>query len=672
MVNTPEGLSAEQSRDFDALFGSRFGKIFQLSFVAVLFVTIALVIWVATSSQEQISADLLEARTSLAQNEYEWSQQLIAGFDEKHSWLQRHGLGIEISLFEKLGTGLFSSARILRFDRAEVGFLPNAFIGLHFVLNRLIFLVLATWRIWAVFAIFGAVYARRSIRPYQGDDLLGQTGNGRLYYSGVLAHLDDVDERGAPKQLATGLACPRVASPEHVLKSELYALLGEYGADNGTNEYLVGIILQYSKVPGFLTDRDDARNASDEWASLNLSEYAEHWLAASLRLHARLQNQNGGEDAATQAVEPESALEASIDAALSRVLTAKLKRDLKKVPAALIASLVLAHQAGKVLVYAYEGSRWTIRSRFPELAARAILHSVPQFAEDYDTQERNWIRRSLVFASRRSVFAPVRMPTDLSPETKILRNWSEVLLNPPQKLTFAADEIELVTLLDELHERWQKFFFEAVQRQDERITDAGFASRSNLLFLPVANLIEVFGNFTKSSELDRLAALSTFVAQKTRIDVLASPGLEENSAESRYFDKLPGPLGFMEIKELARRHNLNEDLVQRWSSYRMVLHAFGWLARRVGEFTVPESSIIFAVFESEEGSRTQDVNAQGLIGKAAMVPLRISRLASRWGNTWPRAFRQVGAAMMAQTQDDYERMLKGELKDVPPEVMELG
>jgi hypothetical protein len=67
-----------------------------------------------------------------------------------------------------------------------------------------------------------------------------------------------------------------------------------------------------------------------------------------------------------------------------------------------------------------------------------------------------------------------------------------------------------------------------------------------------------------------------------------------------------------------------EDLSD-WLALKVVLSSYGWLASRVGDYSVPETSTIFAVFKPE--NQLEGVNSLGLLGKSGMVPVRGSR---RW------------------------------------------
>jgi hypothetical protein len=109
-------------------------------------------------------------------------------------------------------------------------------------------------------------------------------------------------------------------------------------------------------------------------------------------------------------------------------------------------------------------------------------------------------------------------------------------------------------------------------------------------------------------------------------------------------------------------HSLNPVDIKEWSSLRNILASFGWLARRVGDYTVPESSIIFSVFKTP--ANYPGANALNLIGKNGLVPLRGSKFREVLGSEWDRRFQNFQRATMAESREDFERVLKGIAEEV--------
>jgi hypothetical protein len=111
---------------------------------------------------------------------------------------------------------------------------------------------------------------------------------------------------------------------------------------------------------------------------------------------------------------------------------------------------------------------------------------------------------------------------------------------------------------------------------------------------------------------------------------------------------------------LAKIHGLSEVDLRDWSALRNILASFGWLARRVGDYTVAESSVIFSVFKAPPGY--PQANSLGFFGRQGLVPLRSAKFAECWGRDWDRRFQAFQKATMAETQEDFEKALKG-IKD---------
>jgi hypothetical protein len=134
----------------------------------------------------------------------------------------------------------------------------------------------------------------------------------------------------------------------------------------------------------------------------------------------------------------------------------------------------------------------------------------------------------------------------------------------------------------------------------------------------------------------------------------------EESADSAMvpsYERVAAPLSHVEIKALAEIHGLSLEDARDWSSLRLILNSFGWLARRVGDSTVPESSIILAVLQVGVG--VSGANALGLRGEKGLVPIRASHVEAVWGRSWRNRLNLVEQVRMAHDLDDFEKLLKG-------------
>jgi hypothetical protein len=341
-----------------------------------------------------------------------------------------------------------------------------------------------------------------------------------------------------------------------------------------------------------------------------------------------------------------------------------MRQLIGSIPAAEIATTLLALEAGKVLAHSFEGGRWIKRSNFPQLSARAVLHSVVGYPGDYDFSSRQRIRRALIYASRSSSFAPVRMPIDLSEDIWVLRQWSEILLACPHELEAVSDEVELVGLVRHAHRKWSREFSDSSVVVSPEMAQSSYATPSNLLFLPLSRVLAILRKALDSAEIRRIEQLGAVVSSRQKVTQLARDAGDESALEHPAFERVFPPLAEEEMATLARIHALNPNDVRDWSALRIVLSSYGWLARRVGDYTVPDSSLIFAVFQAD--ASLDGVNSLGFLGKLGMVPFRGSKLHERWGRNWANRFLFVNGATMAETTEDFEKLLKG-IKDTAPE-----
>jgi hypothetical protein len=331
-----------------------------------------------------------------------------------------------------------------------------------------------------------------------------------------------------------------------------------------------------------------------------------------------------------------------------------MRRCIGKLTVNEVATVVLGLEAGKVLAYTEDGGRWTRRSNFVHLNARAVLHSLLEFPEDYSFESRTTIRRAIIYGLRRSAFAPVRMPLDMSKEEWALRQWSEVLLSLPHELDTAAEEIELAGIIREGHEAWNHELFERSILVSPALTSVSYVTPYGLLLVPFAPLLDIVQRTLPHSHQRRLHELAASVSQK-QAQQLAKAEASEGGLPS--FDRVLPPLTDSEIESLAKLHSLDQEALRAWSVLRLILNGYSWLGRRVGDYTVPDSSVIFTVFNCEP--TTPGINALGLLGKTGMVPLRGGKLLDRLGPSWGARFVAVNGATMAETQEDFEKLMRG-------------
>lgn len=120
-----------------------------------------------------------------------WAQDLANDMTSYRTWIENHGIGAELALFDDISGFLLRS--VLTTDGSpQESLLSAIFVSAHEGLIRFSFLIIASLRLWIVTCILTFYFGYTMLKPYSGDDVLGQTGNGRLFYSGARAGLGGI------------------------------------------------------------------------------------------------------------------------------------------------------------------------------------------------------------------------------------------------------------------------------------------------------------------------------------------------------------------------------------------------------------------------------------------------------------------------------------------------
>ncbi len=664
-----EGLPTPDEKDLELLRSVRrrnYSRLLARSVFAIIGALLGVLLTVHfVRRNEPVEFRLVDARRTIDSSGIQWGEDVSSEVASYQEWLYLHGTALEASLFADSASLLAHSMVATAGDDtdvSEMGLFRQVYLSLHMGLLRVLFLVIASLRALIVVMAAAVVLGLRSFRSYSGDDVLGQMGNGRMFYSGVRAGLDKLTAQGAPDVQVRGLACPQLATQVETRASAIWKVLGEHGAQNSTNEGLVAVLTKNRATSAYVAVPEEDGPLNRAFGGSTLGEHVPDLLEAALSLHA---GYAAGDVTHLSNVGPESAgakpftseeYAGAVKSALDRVLSPELKRELGALSAAEVATAILSLQCGKVLAHSFEGGRWTLRSQFPHLNARAVLHSVLAYPEEYDFSQRTRIRQALIYASRSSSFAPVRMPIGMPDDIWALRQWVEVLLANPHELASAADDIELVGVVRSAHHAWNEEFLECL---DSRAAgEAGYvATAAGLLFVPLKDVLAILRRAVPPGSIKRLEQLLTAVSTKQRVRAAELAKREGEVTDHLAFDRIFPPLTDAEVATLTQLHGCSELDIRDWSAMRIVLTSYAWLARRVGDYTVPESSLIFAVFKARDP--LPGANGLGLLGKSGLVPFRGARLQSQWGSSWNSRFLFADKATMSETQEDFEKLMQG-------------
>jgi hypothetical protein len=238
----------------------------------------------------------------------------------------------------------------------------------------------------------------------------------------------------------------------------------------------------------------------------------------------------------------------------------------------------------------------------------------------------------------------------------------------PHQLQAVADEVEMYGIICRIHSEWLDNFINGVMAMRPEFVEGVFANSNNLILMPLQHLIKTLCEVTGDLELKRLEELVSAVHQRQKIATMSMDMSGETHNPSLFsYERIFAPFSEQELLDLGALHGITPENLRFWSTLRVVLNGFSWLGRRVGDYTVPDSSVIFAVVKLPLG--VPGGNSLGLIGKPGMVALRATRLEERWGKMWRSRFLEIDSATMAENQIDFERAMAG-IKDRAEEELE--
>ncbi len=633
--------SVPSADNLGELLGQQSSPIRKFVFGTVLFLLVAALVLSFLQSQKLLGLDAPLAR-SIASRSPITSMRAMSDNSVRYTkWIQNHGFGFEYRLFHGFADLMVWSAVKLAPTRDRDGLGATLLVAVHGSIVRIGFLVFASWRFILAVLIGVGLYRVYSYKPYDARDILGETGNGRIFFSGAKASLRNVDERGLPMQQVTGLACPaRVAN--QIMKSRpLGKILALYSAESQTGLSLAGVIERSSTMPAFVPPQFEREKLARSIVETDLGTMAMLALEEALCLHSAILK---GEQISVPelkhmqgTLQPEMYAD-QLQVALTRTLTESTIAALRECRPEMVAVLVLSIYAGRVLTHVKTGTGWFRQSSYPNLSCRAVLHSLSSFSDEFTVSERTTIRRAIVFALRHGPFGPVRLPSDISMAEYGLRQWAEILLVLPYQLASTINEVELNGIVRELLNRWIR----RIQSEPGCFL-SHLVTTETIAVAPVTQLVSSFELLIRPEERARLEKLCSLVSseQAEQAKLIVDEG---HSTGIQSFERVFLPLRNETIQELALSHATPATLIDAWSALRVVLNSFGLLSRRVGDYSVPEHSIIRALLHTDEGA---------IEGKIGSVALRASALDYQLGVTWRLHARKVMRVSMAESSAEF-------------------
>ncbi len=528
---------------------------------------------------------------------------LVRTFQKFNSWISRFGTtGEEIS-FSLISISVFKIFLFTYDNFKSSPIVISLCLVLCISVLQIFFVLIACWKVWFIFVVYCVIKTILSVKPYVARDILGVTGNGRVFFSGVKAGIKKCDKNGNPTLHVPGLTCLSYVPYTTYKKSAFFELLEKYGANNLTNQYLASIILYHYEYPAFIKDGVKIGNLfEDTFEFLN----AAYEIKGEIKDLDRELNVNSFGNTKKDC--------------MLMCLTQNMKKDLDNISYKNIATAILALEAGRILAYEHiSNDRWAIQSNYPHLCARAVLHSSQYYGDEYDFDEREMLRKALIFTERKSDFLTIRMPLNMTVESYLLRQWLELILNF-NNVNSILDELLFFAKSTEVHKTWTKIFVESIEHVAQ-LSDDFFVTDSGQLFVKI-NLINSILPSALRDDLIKMSPLIAKVFHKRETENMISQ-VEQKKLSDDNNDFLRS---FSEETKLElRKYLLNDDDIIVWQNLRSCLNAFSWLGKRVSDRYVSYSGVVDCKFLMETDKIKDELG---------MVLFRTSKLIDFLGPKW--------------------------------------
>ncbi len=517
----------------------------------------------------------------------------------------RSSLGLSFG-FEKTIYASISSpvvAYALEIDtRIAKGGKDSFFLTLAPGLLRLCLLLATGGRVVIVVFLISLTIGWFRPEPYSGFDFLGETGNKRLFFSGLKIPF------GSQKQIP-GLATLNSAPESQARQSALYQTLKNFNATSHTALELIEHLLFYVDTPG----------------SLELDLTAAQWTnsALSLVLEAQLGFQAKGRGS-FEPIEEEPFLND-----LRLTLPPTLREALAYTPPELVALIVLSVGASKILEFQKFNDRWQRTTQYPELSARAILNSTIHFGHEFFDEARTVVRQALIYSSRstgETLNPPAR---NMDAATLGLRQLAELLyIDDEQDRRDAAIISAFLNEAEELIKKWEQKFIKTIEAKLPPSYSC-FLAVNNVLYVPLCLAARLF------EEIKSIQAIATNKAYK-RAQELKASRLRTGKAVPVHWQSIPLCLNQREIKEMADEHRIAPADIKLWLVLRPLLKSSYWIKGFIDGEVVSPSGLIRASFGGREIS--------------ALIPINTDKLTeAALGQHWRSRFHEIKPDGAART-----------------------
>ncbi|MCC6934032.1 MAG: hypothetical protein IT292_12410 [Deltaproteobacteria bacterium] len=527
-------------------------------------------------------------------------------------------------------------------------------------LLRLLFILIAFAPFWIIAAIcgFAAIKYFRSLKGF--DPILSICDRGKsVFYSGIYGPFRLNDSFSATNIACPGLACPNQVAVNSAINHNLVKTLKNYNAFCETTLGLVQIILAYPDYPCIVDEEKPVEEETDVSKKnkneiLSVTGYAsneegtieknsEEILPALLSVHRMLREffRPSAKRKTIEEIEFERYQQfvakispkcSPLMRLLLNLMTPLRAHALAVLSPSAIACAYLSIEAGKCLVYKKVENHFIKISQFPHLQARAVLHSVVSYHNEFDGDNRLIIRQAILCSRRHGDFARSFLPENMPLPSRALRDVLEVLSAPRQKKKDIATITELDANIEEVMHNWRDNLAKHTESlaEEERSSKSEQASSidKGLVFKSVVLIPQdvIISLALQRYPMERLERISSLIRESKKLSKLLAvsarlPGFQ------RQADKLDGLLGAATVEGKVS----DED---KWIIIHRMLTRYNWLSTRVGDDGVPDNGIVFTVVVNP----ANDARHPEILGFPTMVPLRQRRFRDLFGPNWERDY----------------------------------
>lgn len=568
---------------------------------------------------------------------------------KRSSWLAYTGVGLIFAgVYEALGEAFLwedpdefdsSATEEEGFNFSMDGFTKGLGTWMTVSFLRLLFAFLMTFPLW----LFAFWLARKKVAKEtnrgRSSSILGYCSNsGGPFYSGIYGPFKPNQSLSGTDFSCPGLACPAMVSEEEASKHPAANLLRKAKAMNQTNLDLLRVILAHKNYPAeVLEERSTEDEDAEEMGAFvsseafNLEQSLMEGLKAVLGSHIKLKQvfkeTSHPEEAerkalsfekTTASIEKAFAKDSELSQNLASSLSPAKAKALASTPATLVATAYLATEAGKALVYEPMQDLFSRASVYPHLQARAVLHSLESYHNNYKGDGRMVIRQAILCSRRHGdfgrAFLPVRMPL----QSRAIRDWLELLYTPKPDRSGRAKLIALDSYLEELHNSFREKISSEETNSENCLNGTPYKS---VVLIPLEKLIDF--SF-KNIDGKRLRKITELLEETREIQENLSisarlPGFKRQALEAAKCKTKVGEI----LAEINSKKG-GEKLIERWTILRRTLTRYNWLSTRVGDEGVPEDGLIQSSISGE------------LHG--TLVPLRQRRFEELLGSDWEEEY----------------------------------